>query len=429
MILNAIGKKKFTIKISIQNEEKKIYCKDVFNFFDTFIKTEKNIVYFLLYNQIIVFRYLRNSYFVYFQKNDLKNIISTKYTILNIFLALEKTEKECYVIFLLSKNSRNKDILILEKYELNDKIDKLVTEFTKIKSNNIDLGYNEKYTYNSFYQFNFKHFLLLFRKKIIVFEKFEKFSIITQIIDISFTNLPFLITNSNRELILKSSGNYFYKLNLKNNSNPVITIFNDVTLNFNNEKYVDLLDTLKVIIFYNCELKKVKLPELKHYTMDIFHSNDMYSYIGNLEQILSDENINFFLNHNFENFKFKILIIFSLINEKYSFMNKIFNLILFNKNFYHKENEEDYHDFQKNIIFQNVNIYIIEIIIDVFENVKCFNVRLIIEEFFKNIFNVSENLIEAHKYILFYIEERFNCEKNDKREEKFARMLKLLLDK
>ena len=429
MILNAIGKKKYTLKISIHTDDKKMYCRDVFHFFDTFIKAENSLSFFLLYNQILVFQYLRHSYFVYFHKNEFNNTISPKHTILNIFLGLQKTEKDSYILYLLLIHSRNKDIIILNKYELTAKIDKSMVEFTKIRSTNLALNCKEKYNYNSFYQFSFKHFLLLFKTKIIVFEKFEKFSIMTQNIDISFTNLPYLITNINSELILKSSGNYFYKLNLRNNNNPVITIFNDVTLNFNNEKYVDLLETMKVIIFYNCEVKKLKLSELKHYTKDIFHTHDIYSYIGNLEQILMEENINFFLNHNFENFKFKILILFSLINEKYSFVNKVFALIISNKNYYNIESEEEYHDFQKNIIFQNVIIYIIEIIIDVFENVNALSSRIIIEEFFMNIFIGCESFSEAHKYILFYIEERFNRGKNDKREEKFANLLKLLLDK
>ena len=415
MILDKIGRKKFSLIITTKNIlDRTLHKLNVFCFFDTFIKYEKDISYILLYNQILIFQYLNDSYFIY-NKNNAK-IITNHCQIVNGFFSLnQKTNK----IFLLCING---DSIFLKENELDKHKTKLKT-YTKISSTNIN--FNERYNYNSIYEFNFRHFMLFFKSKLILFEKYDKVSIIIQNVDISFSNMPILINFRGEELILKSSGNYFYKLTLTNHVNPMYTILNEVTLNFNNDKYFDLIETLKLIIFYNCEILKHNFCDLKKIIVDIFHSNNIFSYVENLEQILSEENINFFLFHNIENHKFKTIIIFSLIHEKHNFFNKILSLVLKSKTICHDQDEE-FINFNQNHTYQYLIIYIIEIIFEVFQKVANVNLKSLLEEFFIKIIQRSLILEESFKHISYYLDEKFNKGRNN--EENYSKILQLILD-
>ena len=134
MILDKIGRKKFSLIITTKNIlDRTLHKLNVFCFFDTFIKYEKDISYILLYNQILIFQYLNDSYFIY-NKNNAK-IITNHCQIVNGFFSLnQKTNK----IFLLCING---DSIFLKENELDKHKTKLKT-YTKISSTNIN--FNER---------------------------------------------------------------------------------------------------------------------------------------------------------------------------------------------------------------------------------------------------------------------------------------------
>jgi hypothetical protein len=112
------------------------------------------------------------------------------------------------------------------------------------------------------------------------------------------------------------------------NSNEYLPIFKDITLNFNNNKYIELLKSLKILILFNLEIQKIPFSDLQKYMKSIFHEYDIYSYIENIQYILNYENIIFFINYNFNSSKIYVIILFCILFEKHDFMRNIFSLLL-----------------------------------------------------------------------------------------------------
>jgi len=246
-------------------------------------------------------------------------------------------------------------------------------------------------SFNSFIEFENSFFAFICNAKVFLFEKFEKQAILTQVYDVSFMDNPFplnlfftnyeienfqiqnfqnenkinkdklincnnIITiepnnshnNSNTckannassatsywttnkdYFYLLSSNKFIYKLSLKSNtrSNEFLPIFKDITLNFNNNKYIELLKSLKIIILYNLEIQRIPFKSLQNHMKSIFHEYDIYSYIENIQEILSYENIIFFINYNFNSSKIYVIILFCLVFDRADFMRKFFNLLL-----------------------------------------------------------------------------------------------------
>ena len=60
---------------------------------------------------------------------------------------------------------------------------------------------------------------------------------------------------------------------------------------------------------------------------NIFHDYDLYSYVGNLIQVLNEENINFFITYSIKNYKLYTCFIYCLIHGQYNLLHKIIDIL------------------------------------------------------------------------------------------------------
>jgi hypothetical protein len=74
-----------------------------------------------------------------------------------------------------------------------------------------------------------------------------------------------MVNSVNDDILIISSEIYMYKVSLQEkNINSYYSMFKDLTLNFNDEKYNELREILKIIIYYNIKLDEMKFEDLKN---------------------------------------------------------------------------------------------------------------------------------------------------------------------
>lgn len=217
--------------------------------------------------------------------------------------------------------------------------------------------------FNTFIEFDNSYFALKMKSLIFLFEKFEKHAFLVHTYDISFMENPFPINliftnyevenyhliqnkknkheklNTNKSCFYCTERDYFYmissekflyKINLKTKTaeNEYLPIFKDITLNFNNNKYLNLLQTLKLLLVFNLEIQAIPFNKLKNYMKNIFHEYDIYSYLENIQDVLSYENVIFFINHNFNSSKIYVILLYCIIFDKADFIRSFLFLCL-----------------------------------------------------------------------------------------------------
>ncbi len=304
----------------------------------------------------------KNSVSLMFISFSSEGVLIYRYLISNL---KENEELNFYSKIVIHKcfkenNNFNKFLENLKQEENNTKNN--FNEFINENTINCNKSFSSIISINSFREFESSYFALIVNNNIYLFEKFEKQSILIQTSDISFMensfplnlsftnyeienfkssnntnnvinnhlNKDYYISDSKDYFYILSSNKFLYKINLKNrsNNNEYLPIFKDITLNFNNNKYIELLKSLKIIILYNLEIQKIEFKDLKKYMKNIFHQYDIYSYVENIQDVLSFENVIFFINYNFNSSKIYVVILFCLIFDKFLFLRKIFNLLL-----------------------------------------------------------------------------------------------------
>jgi hypothetical protein len=333
-ILNTINKQLIEVYLNEIKPSSK-----VFSFFQN-----KNFKYInkIIFNKVLVIEYMKGFYYFYNIKHNYGEFFKG-YKIVNILYDWSRKLLHSVDLIIITENKENE--LSLFRYNFNNFITKfeLMDHYTKlknIKNNPFFVKENDNnnfnFSYTSFDELTNNLFVLIFKTKIFLFEKFPLYSILIQTIDISFTLDPIIIKNN--ELVIISSECFFYRLNLSTSNKDNYTIFRDITLNFNNEKYVELLENLKIIIYFNLELQKIEFKELKFYTKHIFEEYDIFSYVENLVDVLNEEKIMFFLSHNLQSSKLYVILLFCLVFEKINVLKKIFQFLKI-----YSDNNNDFH--------------------------------------------------------------------------------------
>lgn len=354
-------------------------------------------------NKIFILEYIKNNYFIYHLELGYSQLIKTKNEIKYFLYDITSKSLQHDNIILVMNNK------ILKKFNFN--------KFTKINNiefytkTNVELeNLNDKSNFSSFSEFNNNHFIIMTKNYFYLLEKFQNTSILIQTIDISFTLNPyffkFKIPNSKEdEFYLISSEFYIYRIKICDKNNESFSIFKDLSLNFNNEKYFRLLETLKIIIYFNLEIDKLEFSKLKIYMNNIFQEYDIFSYVENLNSVLSEENIVFFITHNLNSSKLQVIFLFCLIFENCEFLKNVLKLI--NSNGTNLKNEiENNYDLSNNLFLTTFIQFILEFYQDFFsfknnQSNNSIPIPILIYEFFSKCFEQENNLL---KYIENYLE-------------------------
>lgn len=323
-----------------------------------------------LFNKIFILEYLSHKFFFYNLEENYHQIITTKYEVIDVFLDLTNKSLQSHniILLILDKQSKGKTCTFhLKKFNFNKFYCKdQITYFTKISgsfnsnekiknlflSNDRNRNNMSLYSLNSYFEFSDKsnstnlHFLLIKKNYIYLFEKFSHCSIITHSLDINFTSLPYPIV-VNSKFYIVSSEKFIYKLELtlKNNESNFYSIFKDMTLNFNNEKYNEMLEILKIILYYNLEIDNLPFLEVKNYMRNIFEEYDIFSYVESLTHSLNSENVVLFLSYNLNNSKLFVIFLYCLIFENYKFVTDLFIFIIESKK---EEYDDNFHYINSN---------------------------------------------------------------------------------
>jgi hypothetical protein len=321
--------------------------------------------------------YLDKQYYFYNLDEKYRKILKLKVKIVNIYLDISSKSLTNYN--LLYSVKRNKYIY-LQKFNFNKFINEVeIIPYTKILVNEgfADDSLNQAYKFSSFAQIDQNSFIICNKSFILYFERFGNISILRHKISIQFLNTPLYVNNLN-EILLISSELFIYRIKVAfKENNAFNSIFQDLTLNFNNQKYLDLLETIKIITYYNIEIDKIELKDLKNHMRNIFLEYDIFSYVENLNNILNEENVVFFINHNMGNSKLNIVILFCFIFEVRDFITKILNCLL---------NCEEGIQLEENLNFILFFEYLSEFIRDFFKDFKSIDTNRLLQDLFKDSF-------------------------------------------
>jgi hypothetical protein len=338
--------------------------KKVFQFFIKEGRSNLHYLSLVLFNKIFILEYLSHNYFFYNAEENYYQIMTTKYKIVDFFLDLTTKSLQAHNLILLIQDEKIKgktNTFHLKKFNFNKFYSKdQNTYFTKISGS---LNSNEKIknlfltknrtiknitqnSLNCYFEFSDKsnstnlHFILLKNNNIYLFEKFSHCSILIHTLDINFASLPYPVV-INSKFYIASSEKFIYKLDLslKNKEHNFYSIFKDMTLNFNNEKYNEMLETLKIILYYNLEIDSLSFSEVKNYMKNIFEEYDIFSYVESLTHTLNSENVILFLSYNLNNAKLFVIFIYCLVFENYKFITNLFKFIIESQT----EDDNNYH--------------------------------------------------------------------------------------
>ncbi len=278
-----------------------------------------------LFNEIYVLDYSNNHYFFYSPMNSNSLVFNPKYKICAFFYDLTYKILHCHTLVLVIRKSEGqyvlKKLLLKRVFDSSD-----IIQFTKIFSKKE--AYDSKYKYSSFYQFDSSYFTICNGHCIHLYEKFSESSILIQKIEIGFMSTPFPVIKDNRFHLL-SSESFLYRLTMIEKSKASFSIFKDLTLNFTDDKFREMMDMLKVIIYTKIEIDNIEFKDLHLYCKEFFSYYDLFSYVQNLSHILNEENVLFFLNFNLTNHKLQALFLFCVVNSNYDFLRLIFDLLFF----------------------------------------------------------------------------------------------------
>jgi hypothetical protein len=287
-------------------------------------------IFFLSYSNFTSINdsYEKYNYLLLNLKENYSHTITTKCKISNIFLDLTVKGLKSDFIILYIYNKKEQTAL-LKKFNFNKFIkNEKIWNYTKIiNMKNLSI-LNEIYEYNSFYEVDNSRFILMNSKSLFLFEKYRDYSLLIDSYDISFLVVPFALKFTNLSLISSEFFIYHVKFGFRDNQVNCFSLVKDITLNVNNYKYKELLQTLKILIYFNIEIMMIPFEELRDYLKNVFEEYDLFSYVQNLYSYLNPENIYLFLSFNLNNHKLYVILIFCLIFDKIDLIKKIFDMIM-----------------------------------------------------------------------------------------------------
>ena len=301
MILDKVKKRKINVLLNKN--------KIIFSFFINQSKSISSLHYFILHNDIIILKYNKYHYHINYEQLYY-NIIYKK-----DIIAFICNMNDSSVIIL------NKDLQLVSIHKDNSisilhkklQIDRTLLLKGEIASR-----------YSSYYNYNDKTFVLLSKRNIFLFE-YTTNQLISYI-DISFSSSPYSI-KMNSSLYFVSKENIIYRITPSKSTkkSTLVSLFSDITLNITNEKYKELIELIRVLLADDAKNNKdiSKDERIKN----IFLSNDIVSYVENLSQVISKENVFFFINFNANSSKLQCIILYCVINHKYELIHKLFSLL------------------------------------------------------------------------------------------------------
>jgi hypothetical protein len=389
-ILNKLGKCLLNVVFFQQNRKEIIF---------KFISPKNQIQIekfprFLLYNhsnhyKIFCFEYIKRCVFIYNINDKYYKLLYIPKELVNILTDLScRTENFKMICLILKKGNKH----FIYRYFLYNSFLKKENElsfYTEIqKFEGISKALEKQMT---FIELNSNYFILFSKKEIRLFEKCNNQSFLIHFLDISFTkNVYPIIFQEN--ICFISSHAYIYQIKISKKKNDNISIFKDLTLNFNNEKYRDLLETLKLILYYNLEVDKLEFQDLPNIMESIFHEQDIFSYTHNLSNVLNEENILFFISHNLSSSKIQILFLYSLIFDNLNFFSIIYQTLLkLDKLNFRYLKTGHMHFSTKEQKFPNQTFFVllitmVEFFSDFFKEFQIFNLKATLEPMLYNIF-------------------------------------------
>lgn len=295
-------------------------------------EAKRNNNVFVLYNDIILYRYSKWSYHINSISVTRHINIVLKERILNVFnnLSPNLLKAKTHIVFLTSKYD-----LIKLAFDNNNKSIVHYTSLSDIieyiKHTGLLIN-NPLFTHYTFYEIDDFTFILFTIDAIFLFDKGIRNSILLNKISISFSNYPCPIILHSYDLCFVSSEKFIYQVNISSKQSNSLSLFGDLALNFNNEKYKEMMDLIKIFLYYQIEIQKKSLDEIVREDKDnllglLFEQYDLHSYIENLSSIISEDNASFFINYNLNSSKLQVIIIYSIIYRKYNLLNKLIKIM------------------------------------------------------------------------------------------------------
>ena len=108
------------------------------------------------------------------------------------------------------------------------------------------------------------------------------------------------------------------------NYNNSFTPLSKISLNFNNKKYLENLEELKILCFLNLKYKQVEFKNIKNQISNYLEETSLIIEIDNFLSFLNSKNIYYFLESNLSDGKLILLLIVSFIINN----NKLIDLML-----------------------------------------------------------------------------------------------------
>lgn len=293
----------------------------------------------ILFKDIIIFHYSKSCYHINTIFSHRHINICLNETIVNVFydLSPKLSKSKTHIVFLTA----NYNLVKLSYYNNNTKS---MLHYTSLhfQSNKpyrdhiVSLGKNNRcFTHYSFYEIDNFTFILFTIDSIFLFDKGITHSTLLHRINIAFSKYPFPILLNNNDLCFISSEQFIYQVNISSKQTTSLSLFGDLGLNFNNEKYKEMLELLKIILYYHLEIHHLSLNEITQITDNqltlLFEQYDLHSYIENLTTIISEDNTAFFINYNLASSKLQAIIIYSFIYKNYILLNKLIRIISSNE--------------------------------------------------------------------------------------------------
>ena len=279
----------------------------------------------ILFNKFVFICYSENKYFYYNINNNIKFNFNFQGKINLFFYDLNNNNNNKIVFYFLSNNltltyfNDNN----ISKYKLNIKDNKILFE---LNNNNNNFKYNSIYkcfiNNKKYLIFSIKNFILLFNNTN------NKYYKLINYIKISNNYVSFLYKN-NICLLTKEKIIYEIKIISNKNSNNNEQLFKNISLKENKKNYNELLIKIKILLYYEIMINKIKFSEINNNNkiLEIFNNYKISNYIENLNNSINKDNIYFFLKINLKDEILQCIIIYCLIFKKFSLFKKIFNLL------------------------------------------------------------------------------------------------------
>lgn len=169
----------------------------------------------------------------------------------------------------------------------------------------------------------------------------------------SNSNSASINSNSNIEIIINSNtnnkttnntmSNYYYKINLINNTNSSNNnIYTDLllssktySLNFNKTRYLNIIEEIKILLYVNLVLLNKRIPDMnENWFLTITTENNINLFIENTSNYLNSSNFEYFVNSNFQDVKLLFLFLISFLIDNSKIFDRMLSILdeFYNRN-------------------------------------------------------------------------------------------------